>query len=154
MGVSVPENDITAPTGKTGVAYGLIAGREGGKIKVISEIKANEQTKFRYNIGISKRGKFKMVLDRNQVAYGQWVRLIDAGVADFEIYYTSLPNAAKMAITETGIYNKRCRLSETNESADVFIRCVDDSPEDIEYCISESEKPAADVEAVRIHLGE
>lgn len=154
MGVSVPENDITAPTGKTGVAYGLIAGREGGKIKVISEIKANEQTKFRYNIGISKRGKFKMVLDRNQVAYGQWVHLIDASVADFEIYYTSLPNAAKMAITETGIYNKRCRLSETNENADVFIRCVDDSPEDIEYCISENEKPAADVEAVRIHLGE
>ncbi|MGN0482094.1 MAG: hypothetical protein ACI4HI_00940 [Lachnospiraceae bacterium] len=153
-GVTVNETDITAPTGKTGVAYGLIAGREGGKIKVISETEADKQTKFRYNIGVSKRGKFKIVLDRNIVAYGQWVPLIDAGVEDFEIYYTSLPNAAKMSVDETGIYNKRCRLPYTDEDADVYIRCTEESPEDIEYCISTSEEPPEDVEIIRIHLSE
>lgn len=153
-GIRVDENDITAPTGKTGVAYGLITGREGGKIKVISEIKADEQTKFRFNIGIEKRGKFKMVLDRTLVAYGQWVCLTDASVEDFEIYYTSLPNAAKMSIDETGIYNKRCRLPYTSDNADVFIRCVEDAPEDIEYCISEGEPSADPAGVVRVHLGE
>lgn len=152
-GIAVHEEDITAPTGKTGVAYGLIAGREGGKIKVISEIKADAQTKFRYNIGVEKRGKFKMVLDRTLVDYGQWVLLTDAGVEDFEIYYTSQPNAAKMAISETGIYKKRCRLPYVDEDADVYIRCVEDSPEELEYCISKDE-PNDDAEGTRIHLGE
>lgn len=152
-GIAVHEEDITAPTGKTGVAYGLIAGREGGKIKVISEVKADAQAKFRYNIGVEKRGKFKMVLDRTLVDYGQWVLLTDAGVEDFEIYYTSQPNAAKMAISETGIYKKRCRLPYVDEDADVYIRCVEDSPEELEYCISKDE-PNDDVEGTRIHLGE
>lgn len=152
-GIAVHEEDITAPTGKTGVAYGLIAGREGGKIKVISEIKADAQAKFRYNIGVEKRGKFKMVLDRTLVDYGQWVLLTDAGVEDFEIYYTSQPNAAKMAISETGIYKKRCRLPYVDEDADVYIRCVEDSPEELEYCISKDE-PNDDAEGTRIHLGE
>lgn len=152
-GIAVHEEDITAPTGKTGVAYGLIAGREGGKIKVISEIKADAQAKFRYNIGVEKRGKFKMILDRTLVDYGQWVLLTDAGVEDFEIYYTSQPNAAKMAISETGIYKKRCRLPYVDEDADVYIRCVEDSPEKLEYCISKDE-PNDDAEGTRIHLGE
>ena len=152
-GIAVHEEDITAPTGKTGVAYGLIAGREGGKIKVISEVKADAQAKFRYNIGVEKRGKFKMVLDRTLVDYGQWVLLTDAGVEDFEIYYTSQPNAAKMAISETGIYKKRCRLPYVDEDADVYIRCVEDSPEELEYCISKDE-PNDDAAGIRIHLGE
>lgn len=153
-GITVNTNDITAPTGKTGVAYGLIAGRDGGKIKVISEIKADEQTKFRYNIGIEKRGKFKMVLDRTLVKYGQWVCLIDAGAEDFEIYYTSQPNAANMSISEPGIYNKRCRLPYTDDEADVYIRCMEDSPDDIEYCISKDE-PSDNAKVIQsIHLGE
>lgn len=152
-GVNVNENDITAPTGKTGVAYGLIAGREGGKIKVISEIKADAQTKFRYNIGVNRRGKFRMILDRTLVDYGQWVLLTDAGIEDFEIYYSSQPNVARMSINETGIYKKRCRLPYTDENADVYIRCTEDSPEDIEYCISEDE-PSDDADVIRIHLGE
>lgn len=154
LGVAADENDITAPTGKTGVAYGLIAGRDGGKIKVISEVKADGQTKFRYNVGVSKRGKFRIILDRNKVDYGQWVCFIDAGIEDFEIYYTSLPNAAKMSVEETGIYIKRCRLPFTDENADVYIRCVEDSPEDIEYCVSASEQPPEDTEVFRVHLGE
>ena len=120
---------------------------------MISEIKADAQTKFRFNIGIEKRGKFRMILDRTLVEYGQWIYLIDAGSEDFEIYFTSQPNAAKMSVNETGIYNKRCRLPYVDENADVYIRCVEDSPEDIEYCISKGE-PLDDVDVVRIHLGE
>ena len=95
-----------------------------------------------------------MVLDRNKIDYGQWVFLIDAGQEDFEIYYTSLPNAAHMSVDETGVYNKRCRLPYTDEDAYVYIRCVEDSPEDMEYCISKDGEPSDDVEVIRVHLGE
>ena len=153
-GVKVDDNDITAPTGKTGVAYGLITGRDGGTIKVISETKAGEQTKFRFNIGIARRGKFTTKLDRNQVDYGQWVEFIDAGVEDFEIYYTSLPSASKMSVDEQGVYKKRCRLSEVDENKNVYIRCVEDAPEDIEYCVADSVEAAQSAKAVRVHLEE
>ena len=74
-------------------------------------------------------------------------------VIQINIYYTSQPNAAKMAISETGIYKKRCRLPYVDEDADVYIRCVEDSPEELEYCISKDE-PNDDAEGTRIHLGE
>lgn len=153
-GVMLEVGDVSAPTGKTGVAYGLIAGRQGGRIKVISEVKADGQTKFRFNIGIEKRGKFLIKFDRNRVEYGQWVKFVSASQEDFEIYYTSLPSAGKMFIDETGIYNKRCRLSKANPDAYIYIRSFEDSPEDIEYCISMNDEPDDDVEIKRIHLGE
>lgn len=153
-GVNVDPNDVLAPTGKTGVAYGLIAGREGGTIKVISEITADKQTKFRYNIGKARRGKFQMVLDRNDVVYGQWERFIDASVEDFEIYYTSLPSAGKMPVDDPAIHKKRCRLPYTDPNADVYIRAIEEAPDDIEYVVSKQDKPAADAVSIRIHLGE
>lgn len=152
--VKISNDDLSAPTGKTGVAYGLIAGREGGSIKVISEIKADEQAKFRYNVGVSRRGKFTVKLDRNKVSYGQWIRFIDAGVEDFEIYYTSLPAASKMSVDDQGVYKKRCRLTVTDADKDIYIRCTENSPEDIEYCVSKNEVPDENTEIIRVHLGE
>lgn len=154
LGIPVDENDVSAPTGKTGVAYGLIAGREGGTIKVLSEVTADKQTKFRYNIGKARRGKFQMVLDRNDVVYGQWERFIDAGVEDFEIYYTSLPSAGKMSVDDPAIHKKRCRLPYVDASADVYIRAIEEAPDDIEYVISKNEAVAEDAEVIRVHLGE
>lgn len=146
-------NDITAPTGKTGVAYGLISGREGGPILVESEIKAESQSKFKYNIGKARKGKFYMVLDRNEVGYGEWVRFGVASSEDFEIYYTSLPGAVKMPISDSGFYKKRCRISEVNAEADIYIRTISDAPDDLEYCVSIGE-PAENANVVRIHLEE
>ena len=154
LGVRVDANDVAAPTGKTGVAYGLIAGREGGTIKVLSEITADKQTKFRYNIGKARRGKFQMVLDRNEVVYGKWERFIDAGVEDFEIYYTSLPSAGKMSVEDPAIHKKRCRLSHVDADADVYIRALEEAPDDIEYVVSKNGEPAADAGGIRVHLGE
>lgn len=153
-GINVNSDDITAPTGKTGVAYGLIAGRDGGTIKVISESTANAQAKFRYNIGTQKRGKFRMVLDRNEVVYGKWERFTIANAEDFEIYYTSLPSAGNMSITDQGIYKKRCRISNVDPDADVYIRAIEESPNDIEYVVSKSDHPAKNAKIVRIHLDE
>ncbi|MDO5150550.1 MAG: hypothetical protein Q4D76_14365 [Oscillospiraceae bacterium] len=153
LGVEV-NTDITAPTGKTGVAYGLIYGREGGPVRVISEVKAESQTKFRFNIGKARKGKFSVVLDRNDAVYGEWVRFGVASSEDFEIYYTSLPGAAKMSVTDPSIHKIRCRISDVNPDADIYIRTVEEAPEDIEYSVSAGKKPDKDSEVVHVHLSE
>lgn len=146
--------DITAPTGKTGVAYGLIQGREGGSIRVISQIQADSQSKFMFNIGKARKGKFSMVLDRNETVYGEWVRFGVASSEDFEIYYTSLPNAGKMPVTDSGIHKIRCRLSVADSEADIYIRTVEEAPEELEYAVAKEKEPDENAEVFRVHLAE
>ena len=151
-GIEVNENDVTAPTGKTGVAYGLIAGREGGVIKVISEVKPDEETKFRYNLGRQHRKMFKLIMDRS-IDYGVWVRFIDAGVETFEIYYTSAPSFGKLSIDAPSVHKIPCILPYTDAESDVYIRAV--SPEEIEYTIAEKNtKPDEGADTIRVHLSE
>lgn len=150
---NVPINtDITAPTGKTGVAYGLIKGREGGPIKVITRIKADSQSKFMFNIGKARKGKFSMVLDRNGAEYGKWVRFAAASSTDFEIYYTSLPSAGMLPVSDSGIHKIRCRFSAPNPDADIWIRTVADDPEALEYAVSKEKAPDENAKPVRVHL--
>ena len=146
--------DITAPTGKTGVAYGLIEGREGGTIKVISRIKAESQSKFMFNIGKAKKGKFTVVLDRNEAAYGKWVLFGVANSADFEIYYTSMPGAGKLPVTDPGVHKIRCRIPSADPDADIYIRTVEEAPEDLEFCVAKKEELDDTAKITRIHLGE
>lgn len=146
--------DITAPTGKTGVAYGLIYGREGGPIRVISPIKADSQSKFRFNIGKARKGRFSMVLDRNEAVYGEWVRFGVANNEDFEIYYTSLPSAGRMPVTDSAIRKIRCRIDVVDSDADIYIRTIEEAPEDIEYCAAKDGEPDETAKVIRVHLSE
>ncbi|HCA55183.1 MAG TPA: hypothetical protein DEO95_06860 [Ruminococcaceae bacterium] len=148
------EQEIIPPTGKTGVAYGLIYGRDGGSIKVKSEITAEKQANFRYYVGVARRGKLKVVLNGNVHGYGKWMVLC-AAKKDFEIYYTSLPKAitGTMSINESGIYKKRCRLEQADSDQDIYIRTIEEAPEDIEYCVSK-EMPTEETETCRISLKE
>ena len=147
-------NDITAPTGKTGVAYGLISGREGGPILVESEIKAESQSKFKYNIGKARKGKFYMVLDRNEVGYGEWVRFGVASSEDFEIYYTSLPSPGKMPVNDLSIHKINCRIPFVDPDADIYIRTIEEAPEELEYAVAREKEPEENTEFFRVHLVE
>ena len=147
LGVEISK-DITAPTGKTGVAYGLIDGRDGGPIRVISNISSNSQSKFMFNIGKVRKRKFTLVLDRNEAVYGQWVRFGAATSNDFELYYTSLPSPKGMPVTDPGIHKIRCRVPEIGENSDIYIRSVKDAPEDIEYAVTPADKAPDDTTKV------
>ena len=146
--------DITAPTGKTGVAYGLIQGREGGPIRVISRIQADSQSKFMFNIGKARKGKFSMVLDRNEAVYGQWVRFGVASSEDFEIYYTSLPSAGKMPVSDSAVHKIRCRIPVVDPDADIYIRTIEEAPEELEYTVAKEKEPDENSEIIRVHLAE
>lgn len=123
------------PTGKTGVAYGLIEGRPGSRIKVVSEVKSSDEIKFKYYIGENRKKLFHKVLDR-EIAYNTWYAFIDASETDFEFYYTSLPEATtkQLPITEESITKKICRTDVVDASANVYIRAV--APGTIEYVVA------------------
>ncbi|MDE7089030.1 MAG: hypothetical protein K2O54_02820 [Prevotella sp.] len=154
LGVEVDENNILMPTGKTGVSYGLIEGRTGGPIKVISEQSADQEIKFGFYIGRNKKGKFIVVRDR-ELKYNEWFFFIDAGVSEFELYYSTLPEVTTNRTDINNSLKKHCTLQTTSDSANVYIRAV--SPTVIEYAVAESDEDIKNnnymCEPVRVELG-
>lgn len=129
-GIEVDENDITSPTGKTGVAYGLVEGRDGGVIKVVSEKGSSDEIKFNYYIGRNRKKKFKTIIERD-TEYNKWVKFISAEKEDFEFYYTNLPEATTNSLPIKDISKKSGRIDEADENAYVYMRIIE--PSVIEY---------------------
>lgn len=129
----VNRNRLTAPTGKTGVAFGLVQSRKGGSIKVIDRNLVNDESKFKYFLGRGKKGKFKTVIDQEET-YNTWHLFIDASEEDFEIYYTSLPEAGTNQLDIKQAQRKKFRIEHVDDAAFVYIRTV--SPTVIEYVVA------------------
>jgi len=129
-------SDLEKPTGKTGVAFGLIETREGGDILVIDHnIKENRDISFKYYIGESRKKKFKVVIDRD-AKYGKWVDFIDASRGSFELYFSSqsIVSSNKVAIDDNGIKKMILKIDIIDEDALVYIRII--SPSEIEYVVA------------------
>lgn len=115
-------NKIEKPTGKTGVAYGLIEARQGGKIKVIN--RNEKEMKFGYLVGYAKRGRLVPVLEFTS-SYDEWVELIETGdEREFEIYYSESPIAKTniLDLTCPEIIKIRRVLEKKYEDAYIYIR--------------------------------
>ena len=142
---SLKEKDSTKvmPTGKTGVAYGLIYSRKGGRIKVTNrdekENIANE-VNFKFYIGNNKRDLFNTVLSPNS-KYEKYEYFGKVTSDTFEIYYTTLPEAqtGKMEIDKTNV--KRISLNEEydeDEEYRIYIKAT--KPTKISYAIVKKEE--------------
>ncbi|WP_297479769.1 molecular chaperone DnaK [uncultured Photobacterium sp.] len=129
------KNDVEKPTGKTGVAFGLIESREGGNIMVIDRNLADDDIRFKFYLGENRKGKFKPVIDR-EMGFNQWVEFIDAGYQKFELFYTEQPTSStgNVVISDSSIKKKTIKLDMTDDDALVYIRIV--SPTKIEYVIA------------------
>lgn len=142
---------IKKPTGKTGVAFGLLDNR----VRVIH--RQEDEIRFKYYLGLNRKKKFYCVMDRNQ-KYGMWKRFCTASVEEFDIWYTQLPKATtnNMPITDLGIYSEPGFIEEPDEEKGVYIRFVE--PTVLEYVVAseeEMEKNAFDETSVtRITLQE
>ena len=135
MGIEVNEDDIEKPTGKTGVAFGLVEGREGGSIKVVNKNNdENNEAKFRYYVGRNKKRQLRPILTP-EIVYNNWSEFIDASEQFFEIYYTTLPEASSNKLDISQTTKSSYKLLETFEDEDVsvYIRAV--SPSEIEYVV-------------------
>jgi hypothetical protein len=134
------KNNFEEPNGKTGVAFGLIESRPGGNILVINKnLKEKDEIKFKYYLGRNKRKKFKVILPK-ETPYNKWIKFINAGYVDFEVYYTSLASATtnKMSINDNTIKRKRLKIKQTDVNKNVYIRFV--NPTTFEYGVGSSEK--------------
>ena len=107
MGINVvEEQDLSiAVTCKTGVVFGLLDSRKGGRIQVISEIAEDDEAKFEFYLGMEKIGKFKTLLEIDEIAVGsdEWYEIYDyADMLEYEILYTADARATtnEMSIQE------------------------------------------------------
>ncbi|MBQ7199660.1 MAG: hypothetical protein IJS29_10390, partial [Selenomonadaceae bacterium] len=90
-GVEVDEKNFAAPTGKTGVAFGLLRCRDGQEIKVVDitpEGKDKKQVPFQFYVGRRSKKKFKVIIDKS-TKLGEWYRFISADVDTFDLLYTA-----------------------------------------------------------------
>ena len=142
-GLKEKDSTKVMPTGKTGVAYGLIYSRKGGRIKVTNrdekENMANE-VNFKFYIGNNKRDLFNTVLSPNS-KYEKFEYFGKVTSDTFEIYYTTLPEAqtGKMEIDRTNV--KRISLNEEydeDEEYRIYIKAT--KPTKISYAIVKKEE--------------
>ena len=129
---SIKENDNDSKiTGKTGVAYGLIYSRKGGRIKVTNrdekENVANE-INFKFYLGNSKKDKFNPIITPNS-SYEKYEFLGILTSDIFEIYYTTSSEAqtGQMEIGKDDPKIKRISLNEEydeDERYRIYIKTV------------------------------
>ena len=142
-GLKEKDSTKVMPTGKTGVAYGLIYSRKGGRIKVTNrdekENMANE-VNFKFYIGNNKRDLFNTILSPNS-KYEKYEYFGKVTSDTFEIYYTTLPEAqtGQMEIDKTNV--KRISLNEEydeDEEYRIYIKAT--KPTKISYAIVKKEE--------------
>jgi len=154
LGIPEPEEDEIRPTGKTGVAFGLVRSRKGSRIKVIDrDTTADSEAPFQYYLGSNRKGKFRSKIDR-AVPYNLWSRFIDAEEEDFEIYYTDEPVATRGDMTIIDAKRLKLRLDETVEDGWVYIRKL--KPTQIEYVAAteaEIKNKNYTMQPVKVELG-
>ena len=132
---NIQENSdiVWKPTGKTGVAYGLLRCRDGADVKVVDMTNGGEVLPFGFYVGRRKKRKFSVILDRNS-RIGQWQKFIDAGAASFDLLYTDEAIAATNEAPAT--IAKRITINVDNPETDstVYVRPV--SSHAIEYVVT------------------
>lgn len=140
-GLDSHRGSLEHPTGKTGVAFGLIKCRRGGVIERSALSAKEDEIPFKYFIGFNKRGKFNVLSDDNapmtfagKPDYNVWYNFTDADEDTFEIFYTPLPDAITNSIPITEVMKKKCRLNVTYEKAAVYIRAI--APKTLQYVVA------------------
>lgn len=131
-GVQVNPNDLAAPTGKTGVAFGLLKCRDSGNVQIIHVTPDKNKTPFQFYIGRNKKRKFKTVIDKN-TKLGEWYAFIDAGNS-FDILYSDLPEAVSDSMDVSKARRVNVTLTDCDPHLTVFIRAVKSNV--IEYQIA------------------
>lgn len=135
------------PTGKTGVAYGLIMSRKGGRIDVENKNVVGDDIPFKYYLGYQSRGCFQLIEDGEQpmklagrIDIGTWYEFmeVEEGECVTEIYFSDIPEAVTNKMSVSKAQKCRCRYDEATEDGFLYVKAND--PHTIEYAIAASKK--------------
>lgn len=145
LGSECTEFGLDRPTGKTGVAFGLILSRKGSNYRVEGEKRQDEEIKFQFYIGIEdmdEDGYFEPLIGPDS-PYGKWIEYYDAGESTFEFHYTTAPSASRrggLLMSETKITRKTIPSNAVSENWTIYLRPV--GPNEIEYVVAKDEESA------------
>ena len=142
--------DLAAPTGKTGVAFGLLLSRAGGLIQTKHITPDPDRTPFAYYIGRNRKRKFKTVIDRN-TKFGVWYPFIDAGDS-FDIFYTNLPEAVSNQLSIQKAKRITINIDAPDTGATVYLRAVKSNVIECQIAHDENELPVAEKSSEQIEL--
>ena len=146
-GLNPSRDDFEKPTGKTGVAFGLIQCRAGGSIERITNIGIDDEIPFQYFIGWRSKKKFVLFKDdakltkyRGKPDYNEWYKFIEADDSVFDLYYTTLPECVSGELVVDGnaaVKRLRCEIDVVDDDAFVYIRAID--PHTLEYVVAKDD---------------
>jgi len=120
------------PTGKSGVAFGLLDCRRGGNDVLIIDHNFSDETKFYFHLGTNGgNGNFKTLIPRSDND-GTWKKFLYVTENKFDIFFTSEPRAVDDKIPIEQTERISCRV---NREGRIFIRKT--SPNEIEYVVAQ-----------------
>jgi len=146
-GISHSINEVR-PTGKTGVAFGLIETQKGGRIKISRK---QQDDRFVFYIGKVSKHKFRhfdgngvemSVIGKPNLKMWYDFRQVETGDTMFKLYYTDLPECINDQLPDTATKNVTCEFDEVDNDANVYIRAI--SVNQIEYIVTDEGMPADD----------
>lgn len=125
-------------TGKTGVVFGLLRSRRGGKdIRIINENITNEnEITFPYYLGVEYDNHvFRTVIPKS-ISYDKWEPFEWADEDRFELHYTSDDRALtdSIPISETESIVCKIKNCDIDENKKVFIKRI--GIDKIQYCVA------------------
>lgn len=129
-------------TGKTGVAFGLLRMRKGGKdIRVIEHrVSGSDGTSmmpFRYYLGRPDEEDCFEVAVGKEVPYGEWKWFAYADENEFDLYYTEQPKAVDGDMKLSDVQSVHCTFAETETSDEdeVGVYVCKKSVDEVQYAI-------------------
>lgn len=133
-------DDLYAPTGKTGVALGLLKLCPGSAIEVtdMARSQPGDESPFAWYVGAARRGVFHPVL-RQGADYHQWQALGVPRDRAYNLLYTQSPqaNEGNMSANAGELRRRTLHLSgDDRPNVKVFVRAI--APNRIEVCTATS----------------
>lgn len=130
------KNNPDKPTGKTGVAFGLIKSKNGGSILTINKDKKDGELKdrFKFYIGTQTRKKFKVLINKDD-EYNIWIKAKPAISNTFDLYYSDSIKVVdnKCSINDESIKKELLDVETSEDEKYICLRIV--SPTKVEYGI-------------------
>lgn len=126
--------ELVRPTGKTGVAYGLLSCRNSGTVQVVTLLQDEERTPFQFYVGRNKKRRFHPIINRN-TPFNTWHYFIDAS-NDFDLLYTKMPEAMGGNVSATIAKQIHVILEQPHSDANVYIGPVNANT--VAYVIAKS----------------
>lgn len=144
-------------TGKTGVVFGLLRSRRGGKdIKIVNNNEvsigsdATENT-FPYYLGKEgKKRNFEVEINL-ATPYHQWQSFCWADEAKFELYYTDDSRALYNGVPINEVKRVHCRIDQDDVDEDKLILIKKVAIDTIEYVVADPDTFTGDTSELKVY---